>query len=428
MLKRLFTLLPAVCLLISLGGCAGAPPVHTADMPLESQTAPPAPVPTPTPTPAPDPEPPAPTVATLAVCGDVMSHMPVTNDAWDAERGVYDYTPIMAEAEPYVSAADYAVANLETTLAGGPGYSGYPRFHSPDALAYDLKSLGFDLLLTANNHCMDTGFQGLSRTLDVLDEAGLAHVGTSRTLEEAQSDITVADVGGISVAFLGYTYGTNGIPLSGDAPFCVNLFNTDYMTSLSTPDTDRLLRDMAAARALETDLIAVMIHWGVEYRVEQNEYQERLADLLIENGADLVLGGHPHVLQPMEQRTVTGADGRGHTGFVCYSLGNFISSQNYALTDTTVVLTLELTRDNVTGEAAVTDWTYVPLLMLDRGGGSGRFGLIDAHAAHSGAQPPEPGLEARLTRAIEDCHRILGPEHDPRAEGSRQEPSDEPAA
>ena len=201
MLKRLFTLLPAVCLLISLGGCAGAPPVHTADMPLESQTAPPAPVPTPTPTPAPDPEPPAPTVATLAVCGDVMSHMPVTNDAWDAERGVYDYTPIMAEAEPYVSAADYAVANLETTLAGGPGYSGYPRFHSPDALAYDLKSLGFDLLLTANNHCMDTGFQGLSRTLDVLDEAGLAHVGTSRTLEEAQSDITVADVGGISKSF-----------------------------------------------------------------------------------------------------------------------------------------------------------------------------------------------------------------------------------
>ena len=426
MLKRLFTLLPAVCLLISLGGCAGAPPVHTADMPLESQTAPPAPVPTPTPAPAP--EPPAPTVATLAVCGDVMSHMPVTNDAWDAERGVYDYTPIMAEAEPYVSAADYAVANLETTLAGGPGYSGYPRFHSPDALAYDLKSLGFDLLLTANNHCMDTGFQGLSRTLDVLDEAGLAHVGTSRTLEEAQSDITVADVGGISVAFLGYTYGTNGIPLSGDAPFCVNLFNTDYMTSLSTPDTDRLLRDMAAARALETDLIAVMIHWGVEYRVEQNEYQERLADLLIENGADLVLGGHPHVLQPMEQRTVTGADGRGHTGFVCYSLGNFISSQNYALTDTTVVLTLELTRDNVTGEAAVTDWTYVPLLMLDRGGGSGRFGLIDAHAALSGAQPPEPGLEARLTRAIEDCHRILGPEHAPRTEGSRREPSDEPAA
>lgn len=428
MLKRLFTLLPAVCLLISLGGCAGAPPVHTADMPLESQTAPPAPVPMPTPTPAPDPAPPAPTVATLAVCGDVMSHMPVTNDAWDAERGVYDYTPIMAEAEPYVSAADYAVANLETTLAGGPGYSGYPRFHSPDALAYDLKSLGFDLLLTANNHCMDTGFQGLSRTLDVLDEAGLAHVGTSRTLEEAQSDITVADVGGISVAFLGYTYGTNGIPLSGDAPFCVNLFNTDYMTSLSTPDTDRLLRDMAAARALETDLIAVMIHWGVEYRVEQNEYQERLADLLIENGADLVLGGHPHVLQPMEQRTVTGADGRGHTGFVCYSLGNFISSQNYALTDTTVVLTLELTRDNVTGAAVVTDWTYVPLLMLDRGGGSGRFGLIDAHAALSGAQPPEPGLEARLTRAIEDCHRILGPEHDPRAEGSRREPSDEPAA
>ena len=359
---------------------------------------------TPTPTPTPTPEP---TVATLAVCGDVMSHMPVTNDAWDEEQGGYDYSPIFAQAVPYLSAADYAVANLETTLSQTGPYSGYPAFRSPAALAEDLAQAGFDLLLTANNHCLDRGWDGLVSTLDALDGAGLAHVGTYRSAEErAENAIHVADVGGLSVAFLGYTYGTNGLPVPQGRDYAVGLFNTDYMTTLSTPDRETLEADLAAARALDTDLIAVMVHWGVEYRTTQNAYQEEIADLLISNGADLVLGGHSHVPQPIEMRTVAAEDGSERTGFVCYSLGNFISSQVDPLTDITAVLTVELERDNVTGEAAVTGWEYVPMRMVRRDGTERVFTLTDAAAVPADTSAE---LAAELEEAAALCGEILGP-------------------
>ena len=154
-------------------------------------------------------------------------------------------------------------ATLETTL-NGPPYSGYPQFCAPDALAYDLKTVGFDLVTTANNHSMDKGFTGLSRTLDVLDTAGLQHVGTYRTQEEldAENGVVLADVGGISVAFLGYTYGTNGIPIQDANAFCLNRFNTDYMTDCKTLDTEKLTRELEYAKGKNPDLIAVMISLG----------------------------------------------------------------------------------------------------------------------------------------------------------------------
>ena len=418
--RRITALLICLALLASLAACAGnaanipaAPDSLEASAPSEPDPIPePKPEPEPAPEPIPEPEPPAPTVATLAVCGDAMSHMPLTDDAWDGEQGVYDYLRIMAAAGPVVSAADYAVVNLETTLAGGPPYSGYPCFNSPDDMARALKELGFDLCLTANNLSLDKGYAGLSRTLDVLDEVGLAHVGTSRTQEEADHNIVLADVGGISVAFLGYTYGTNGIPVNKNHPYSINLFNEDYLTHLSDLDEDRLAAALAAAQAMEPDLIAVMIHWGVEYQTTQNRYQEQVADFLFAHGADIVLGGHPHVLQPMELRTVEDQDGGTHQGFVCYSLGNFISSQNYDLTDTTVALTLELTKDHETGITEVTGFSYTPLFMLDREeGASPRFELVDVYAALASGEASQT-MEERLRQVIEDCHTILGPEHD----------------
>ena len=369
-------LLTALALALLLAGCA---PREAA-----GPTASPGPVPTASPTPSPTPTHPPDTVATLAVCGDVMSHMPVTNDAWSEALGGYAYTPIFGDAVPLVTRADYAVANLETTLADEPPYSGYPAFRSPSALAGDLAEAGFDLLLTANNHCLDRGYDGLTSTLDALDRAGLAHVGTSRGPEEDAQGPYLADVGGISVAFLGYTYGTNGIPLPEGRDYAVSLFNTDYLTTLSTPDTQRLEEGLAAAKALDPDLIAVLIHWGVEYQSTQNDAQEALADLLIANGADLVLGGHPHVLQPMELRTVD-APGGSRTGFVCYSLGNFISSQVDPYTDITAVLTLELTKDGTTGETGVTGWTYAPMEMVREEGAAQVFRLTAAGSGSAAA-------------------------------------------
>lgn len=353
---------------------------------------------------------PEPIVSTLVVCGDTMSHMPVTNDAWDETTGVYEYSRIMAAAQPYISAADCAVANLETTLSGGPKYSGFPAFNSPDDLASELKEVGFDLLLTANNHSLDKGNTGLCRTLDVLDSVGLVHVGTSRTEEEYAANVQVMDVGGISVAFLGYTYGTNGIALPQSAPYAVNVYNNDYLTSLSDPNEEKLLADLEAAKALGTDLVAVMIHWGVEYQTQANRYQQEMADFLFENGADLVLGGHAHVLQPMELRTIQ-RDGEEKQGFLCYSLGNFISAQNDPLTDTTVILTLELTKDPITGMTEVTDCAWQPMLMLDRESGPNRYELLDVYRELE-RDDLTPAMTEKLMKAAEDCRTILGTEFD----------------
>lgn len=387
----------ALVLTLFLSGC-GQTVVTPADPVIEPEP----------PSCADEPEPPACTTATLAVCGDVMTHLPLTNAAWDEEQQRYNFLQIMEAARPWIERADYAVANLETTMSGGPPYSGYPAFNAPDDLAYDLKEIGFDLMLTANNHSLDRGWSGVQRTLDILDTAGLAHVGTSRTQEEFDNGIVVANVGRISIAFLGYTYGTNGIPLPKAAPFAVNVYNIDYLTHLAQPDYERLQTDLDKAAALNTDLVAVMIHWGLEYKTEPSIYQEEVAEFLVAHGADLVLGGHSHVPQPLELLTVIGEDGEAHSGFVCYSLGNFISAQNDPLTDTTAVLTLELTKNNVTGEASVTGCDYAPMLMLDRGKERPpRFELLDANAV-AGSEVWSEDIRSQSCQAAVDCVRILG--------------------
>ncbi len=369
-------------------------------------------------------ETPDPITATLAVCGDVMSHTPQTNDAYDAATDTYSYLPCFQYVKPWIESADYAVANFETTL-NGPPYSGYPQFCAPDALAYDLKTIGFDLVTTANNHSMDKGFNGVCRTLDTLDAAQLKHVGSFRTQAEydANKGVEVVDVGGISVAFLGYSYGTNGIPISAENDFCLNRFNTDYAAECVTLDTAKLSSELAYAKGLGTDLIAVMIHWGIEYQTTQNAYQEQVADFLIENGADLVLGSHSHVPQPMETRTVTLSDGSQRTGFVCYSLGNFVSNQspatvNVNYTDTTAILNLELTKDFETGDTTVTNVSYVPLLVLNRGASAqDRYCILDVHAGMSAYESGDTSLVSanvyeKLKYALDGCHTILGEAYD----------------
>ena len=366
----------------------------------------------------------APITATLAVCGDIMSHSPQTNDAYDAATDTYNYKPCFQYVKPWIEEADYAVANFETTL-NGPPYSGYPQFSAPDALASDIKDTGFDLVTTANNHSMDKGYNGLVRTLDTLDAAGLAHVGSYRTQEELDSNhgVVVADVGGISVAFLGYTYGTNGITIPEDRNFCLNRFNTDYAGECKTLDQEGLSQALSYAEGLGTDLVAVMIHWGIEYQTQQNEYQTQVADFLISHGADVILGSHSHVPQPMETRTVTLEDGSTRSGFVSYSLGNFVSNQspatvNVNYTDTTAVLNLELTKNPETGETTVSDVSYVPLLVLNRGTGvADQYVILDVNTAMADYNAGDTSLVsadvyAKLEYALEGCHTILGTEGD----------------
>lgn len=352
---------------------------------------------------------------TLSVVGDIMAHGPQNRDAYNASTGTYDYSSSLQYVKKQLQSADLAVGNLETTFAGGPDYSGYPRFNTPAALAGNLKSIGIDLLSTANNHAMDRGYDGLVSTLKTLDAAGISHVGTYAAAEDRAKDhgIVVKTVSGISIAFLSYTYGTNGFPIPAGREFCINVAYTDYLTDCSVVDRDKMVSDLAAAKALNPDLICVFMHWGTEYHLQPTEAQETLADLLFENGADIILGGHPHVLEPMETRTVTTADGETKRGFVCFSLGNFISSQNDEYTDTSVILNLKITKDWTSGKTEITDISYVPLLMLDREKGPQRYLLLDARAAMADYEAGRGGVVTgavyqKLKKAVSDCAAILG--------------------
>ena len=248
----------------------------------------------------------------MSVIGDIMCHNSQYIDAFSGST--YDFSYVFSDIKHYIDNADIAIGNLETTFAGAArGYSNYPTFNTPEQLAQNLKDFGIDVVSTANNHCMDTGYKGLVSTLDYLDSAGISHTGTSRTQEE-QNTVLIKDINGIKIAFLSFTYGTNGIPVSLEKTYSVNLISDEL-----------ILNQLQLAKAQNPDLICVSMHWGIEYQNTQNKEQERLADLLFQNGTDIILGSHPHVLQPMEKRTITLEDGSTKDGFVIYSLGNFMS-------------------------------------------------------------------------------------------------------
>lgn len=288
----------------------------------------------------------------MSIIGDIMCHNSQYNDAYISSSDTYDFSYVFTEITDYISSADIAIGNLETTFAGkAKGYSNYPRFNTPEQLATNLKNLGLDVLCTANNHSLDTNYSGLVSTINYLDEAGISHMGTY-TSEEAQDTILIKDVNGIKFAFLAFTYGTNGIPIPDENTYCINLIDEDLM-----------LEQIELAKAENPDIICVNMHWGTEYQTTQNNTQEELADFLFQNGVDVILGSHPHVLQPMEKRTVTLDDGSTKDCFVIYSLGNFMSGQTMENTRNSIILNMTFTKDGETNETTIDSASYIPIYM-----------------------------------------------------------------
>jgi len=302
----------------------------------------------------------------MAVIGDIMCHSPNYQDAYNSSTKTYDFTHFFTQIKSYVADADIAIGNLETTFAGGSkAYSGYPTFNSPPELAEAIKDMGIDVLTTSNNHSLDTGYNGLENTIEKLDELGFSHTGTFKSQEDKDT-ILIKDVNGIKIAFLSYTYGTNGIPVPKGKEYCINLI-----------DKDLIKEHLEKAKKLNPDIICVSMHWGIEYKIKQNSEQENLADFLFENGADIVLGSHPHVLEPMEKRTIELEDGTTKDGFLIYSLGNFCSAQKDKYTKDSIILNLQLTK-HPDGKVTIDSYDYVPIYMQDSGtGAEDRYQIVD---------------------------------------------------
>lgn len=296
-------------------------------------------------------ETPTDTTFTLTAIGDIMCHNTQYLDAYNDETGEYDFSYVFDDISLYTKTADICVGNLETTFAGEDvGYSSYPTFNTPDSLAYELKDIGVDVLSTAGNHALDKGFNGLSRTIDVLNKADISHLGTYKS-EEEQDKTLIKYVKGIKIAFVNFTYGTNGIPIPSDKPYCVNLIDENLMKE-----------QIDMAKQEDPDIIIACMHWGTEYKTTPNSTQEQLADFLFKNGIDIILGTHPHVLEPMEKRTVTLDDGTTKDGFVIYSLGNFIADQNAEYTRDSIILNIDITK-HADGKVTIDNYEYIPIYM-----------------------------------------------------------------
>ena len=284
----------------------------------------------------------------IASVGDIMCHNTQYIDAYDKTTDTYDFMHMFTNVADDLRKADLTIGNLETTFAGKErGYSGYPNFNTPEKLATNLKELGFDVLSTANNHSLDTGYKGIEGTIANLDNVGISHMGTY-TSEEMGQEILVKDVKGIKIAFLSYTYGTNGIPIPKGKEYCVNLI-----------DKNKIKQDIEKAKECGVDLISVSMHWGEEYRLKPTAEQKELADFLFEQGVDIILGSHAHVLEPMETREITLYDGTKKQVFLIYSQGNFISAQTKQYTNHSIILNLTITKHSE-GNITIDKVEYIP--------------------------------------------------------------------
>lgn len=340
----------------------------------------------------------------LTAIGDIMCHNTQYWDAYQKETDTYDFSYVFENVKDYIAAGDVSIANIETSFAGKErGYSNYPVFNSPDELARDVKKAGLDIITTAGNHCLDMGYSGLSRTIDVLKNNGIEQLGTYKSQEERDT-IFIKEVKGVKIAFIDYTYGTNGIPVPSGKEYCVNLI-----------DKNLIKKDIEAAKSQNVDMIVACMHWGDEYKTKANKEQEDLADFLFKNGVNVIIGNHPHVLEQMEKRTITLEDGTTQDGFVIFACGNFICDQNAENTRNSIILNLDITRHS-NGKVTVDKANYIPIYMYK--GTTGKLRRMKVLDIEKSIANFENGTDTSigqstyndLKKQLEKIKTIVGPE------------------
>lgn len=267
--------------------------------------------------------------ATVINTGDILIHNPVLAGAQRGD-GSYDFSGLYTEVKKYFDRADLAVANLEVTLGGtqSGSYKGYPAFNIPDSIIDAVRNEGIDMLLTANNHSYDTGLYGFKRTVQVLKEKKIAYTGTRETTEEPR--YLIKNVNGIKIGMINYTYensssaqgrkSLNGNIIAAEANDLINSFNYNNIDAFYT-DAENMISAMKANGA---DCVVFYMHWGEEYQLKENTWQRAIAQRLCNLGVDVIVGGHPHVIQPID---LLYAEGGEHTTVCLYSMGNSISNQ-----------------------------------------------------------------------------------------------------
>lgn len=288
----------------------------------------------------------------IIMVGDMLMHTPVEESALQ-EDGTYSYDAIFANTVEEIKAADLAIVNQEVIIAGESfDVSGYPAFNAPFELGHDLIEAGFDVVCHGTNHALDQGKKGLKSCIAFWEEnyPEIPVMGINGS-KEAQEEIYVYEQDGLKIAVLNFTYGTNGIALPSDMPYAVDMLEEEAVVS-------------AIAKAEEmADFTVVCPHWGTEYVLKQTKEQEKWAKIFFENGVDLVIGTHPHVIEPIEMMT---DEVSGHSMLVYYSIGNFVnwtSSSGKGIANRMVGGMAQITvGTDETGKAVILDYGVEPVV------------------------------------------------------------------
>ena len=328
-------------------------------------------------------EPPQPAVATISAQGDLLIHGGIIKTSAVSEG--YDFSANFRYLAPYLEGYDYSIANLETTFGGDDfPYQGWPQFNVPDPFGDAVVDAGFDMLLTSNNHCYDTLESGMLRTLEVAREKGLETLGTR--LDDTEPRYSIVNINGVWVGMTAYTYTTSmsgGKPsLNGNTPVqndhLVNYFNYNDLGTFYSELEDVLLRMHAEG----VDATMVFIHWGTEYEITENNYQNTIAQRICDMGVDVIVGGHPHVVQPVE--LLTSVEDPDHKTVCIYSLGNAISNQRISEmrlktghTEDGALFSVTFEKDPISGVTSITAVDVVPTwVALDSRNGKLEYNIL----------------------------------------------------
>ncbi len=290
------------------------------------------------------------TTATILATGDIMFHSPQIKAAYNPATDSYDFNGSFKHVKKYIESADLSLGNFETVTAGPEvGFVGYPNFNSPAETLDAIKNAGYNILTTANNHCLDQRKEGLISTIEAIEAHGMKNVGTYK---DPNSSLLIENVNDISMAILSYTYGCNGMEHTLDPE------ELNYMVNLI--DEDKIKEDIEKAKGEDVDLIIVFIHWGNEYQQEPSQEQIDLGNKMADWGVDIILGSHPHVIQSSDIITKNGRE-----TFVIYSMGNFLSNQrresiDNKYTEDGVIVKLQVEKDFKDKETKIKEIQYIP--------------------------------------------------------------------
>lgn len=341
---------------------------------------------------------------TISTVGDIMAHDEQYWGAYVEETDSYDFKPVFEHVKPYLEEADLAIGNFETTVAGEDrGYTGYPLFNTPDEIVEAVEYAGFDSIVTANNHSLDMGAQGVERTVQMLEETGFDVVGTYEEAPEARH--VIKDVDGIEVAMLAFTESLNGM----EGPYT----DEEVHNMIDVISEDNLTAAIDAAKEDDPDIILAYMHWGPEYVEEPGDTQKHYAQVLADQGVDLIIGSHPHVVQRAE--SIESSDGE-HEAFVAYSLGNFVSNQrletigeDFQPNEDGVIMNFDIEKDMASGETTVADINYTPTWVYrhsDTGETPFDYEILPVEDFQGDENLPDSILE-RLDRSLERTNSRL---------------------